>query len=615
MKANRSSQWIPVLVGLVLLPTFVPGCGDDSTEPADDDGVSESTPTPEPDQDGDGYVALEDCDDTNASIHPEATELCDGIDNDCDGSVDEGFTLVPYYVDADQDGHGDPSTETTGCSIPTGYVDTGDDCDDTNPDVHPDAQEIVCNGLDEDCSSMANDHPDGDGDGYDQCEPGVSESDGLPVDCDDAMPTVHPSAEELCDERDNDCDGEVDEDLPLNTYYVDNDRDGFGDTASTVEACAPPTGYVDNADDCDDDDPTVSPGAVEFHNDGVDSDCDGYNDYVVTISDGGDPGYGGDGGPLDEASFQNPTAIVVDRTGIVYIADTGNHAIRRVDLDGTITTLIGDGEPGDLDGYASDARLNSPTGLATDGTNLYIADTGNHKVRKWTLKNDLVITVAGNGLSGFGEDGEVAVYASLNGPMDVAISSTQVLYIADTGNHVIRSVDLKKKTPTITTVAGQGGSSGYEGDGVSATDALLNSPQGVAVDTTGTMVYIADTGNHVIRKVERGVITLLAGTPNQAGYTGDRDNASTTFFDHPTCIDVAISTDVFVCDTGNNRIRQITPSQIVFLLAGNGSTEEGILEDNAAAVDLAAPQGLAFDSEGDMWIADTGHAWIRKLIW
>ena len=184
-----------------------------------------------PDSDGDGFTAIgactgskNDCDDTNAAIHPGAVEICDNIDNNCDGDIDEGTETTSYYADADEDGYGDFDNAVTACSPPAGYILQGGDCDDTNPNINPDAIE-VCGDVDLNCDGeglpSSSYYPDADGDGFGDLGTAVtdcSQPEGyvaLGGDCDDSDPLIHPEAAELCnDELDNDCDGDVDEDCP-----------------------------------------------------------------------------------------------------------------------------------------------------------------------------------------------------------------------------------------------------------------------------------------------------------------------------------------------------------------------------------------------------------------
>jgi len=239
------------------------------------------------DADGDGWSDEEDCGPDDPSISPAVSEVCDGVDNDCDGSIDEG-TLSVYYADADGDGFGDADAETVeACEPPAGYVPNNTDCDDSNDIVYPGAPE-ECDFLDNDCDGEVDDgvtnewYADADGDGFgdpDMPAEGCAEPTGHvhdATDCDDTQATVYPGAEEVCDELDNDCDGGVDE-MVTTTYYQDVDGDGWGDPTSVVDACFEPPGYAETPGDCDDTESTVHPGASELCN-LVDDDCDGVTD-------------------------------------------------------------------------------------------------------------------------------------------------------------------------------------------------------------------------------------------------------------------------------------------------------------------------------------------------
>ncbi len=234
-----------------------------------------------------GYVTNDnDCDDANASIHPSATETCDGVDQDCDGSVDDGLTFRTYYADDDGDGYGNSSVSSYECSAPAGYVTVSGDCDDYDASVHPGATEL-CNGDDDDCDGSVDEglsyrtyYRDYDGDGYgnsSSTQYDCSAPTGYVTtsgDCDDYDSSVHPYASELCNGDDDDCDGSVDEGLSTRTYYRDYDGDGYGDSSYTQTDCTRPSGYVTNSSDCDDYDSGIHPGATEAC-DGVDEDCDG----------------------------------------------------------------------------------------------------------------------------------------------------------------------------------------------------------------------------------------------------------------------------------------------------------------------------------------------------
>jgi len=237
-----------------------------------------------------GHVAdSSDCDDSDDSVSPSASELCDGVDNDCDGDTDEddATDATTYYMDGDSDGFGDPSSRTDACSAPSGHVTDGSDCDDSDASTNPSASE-ACDGMDNDCDGDTDEgvqstyYADGDGDGFgspdsstDACSaPSGHVTDGS--DCDDSDASTNPSASEACDGMDNDCDGDVDEGVQ-STFYADVDDDGYGDPSSSTDSCSAPSGYVSDNSDCDDSDGIVRPGAVEVC-DLIDDDCDGIVD-------------------------------------------------------------------------------------------------------------------------------------------------------------------------------------------------------------------------------------------------------------------------------------------------------------------------------------------------
>jgi hypothetical protein len=286
----------------------------------DCDGLvdEEVTKTYYQDLDGDGYGDLDfpieacelpagyselsgDCDDGVAAVYPGALELCNTVDDDCDGVTDEDDAVdaATWYNDADSDGYGDPGAATVACEAPSGSVSNSTDCDDGLSAVNPGAAEL-CNDRDDDCDSVTDEddaadaatwYSDNDGDGYgdpDKVSRACEAPEGAvsnAEDCDDGAAAVSPEATELCDGDDNDCDGVVDEDDAADaaTWYADNDNDGYGDSAITTLACDPPSGYTDDLTDCDDGDSGVNPGAAEVCG-GVDDDCDGVTDDLGPAS-------------------------------------------------------------------------------------------------------------------------------------------------------------------------------------------------------------------------------------------------------------------------------------------------------------------------------------------
>jgi uncharacterized protein (TIGR03437 family) len=398
----------------------------------------------------------------------------------------------------------------------------------------------------------------------------------------------------------------------------------------------------------------------------------------------GQPRFLGDGGQATAANLNLPAGVAVDHSGNVYIADTGDNSIREVGTNGVINTIAGTGFSGiccDTQ-LASGSVLSQPEDVFVDGSgNVFIADTGNAAIREITASTGIINfiagactitstttdtntgetcavgyagdgglanaaglvepmavavdssgnvyiaeptdgrirevstvngkvdinTIVGNGTLGFSGDNAAATSAELNRPTGVAVDASGNLYIADSLNNRIR---LAKAGGNISTFAGNGGYS-YSGDGGPATSAQLNAPHGVAADTAGNF-YIADSGNNVVRKVSaNGTITTLAGN-GTAGFGGDGGAAASAQLSAPQGVAVDSAGNVYIADTGNSRVREVSGGTIT-TVAGNGTAGFGGDGGAATGAKLYSPVGLALDAKGNLYIADTNNSAVRKV--
>ena len=280
------------------------------------------------DADGDGFPEGCDCNDNDPNINPDATEVCDGVDNNCNGLVDDDDPGVTgqstWYADTDGDGFGDPNVSVLACGQPANYVADNTDCNDNEPNAYPGNPE-VCDGIDNNCDGQIDEgvtttyYADKDGDGYGDPSDTVQAC-SVPsgyvtdnTDCNDNEPNAFPGNPEVCDGIDNNCDGQIDESV-TNTYYADKDGDGYGDPSDTVQACSPPSGYVTDNTDCNDNEPNAFPGNPEVC-DGIDNNCDGQIDEGVTNTYYADNDGDGYGNPDDTImACSAPAGYVEDNT-------------------------------------------------------------------------------------------------------------------------------------------------------------------------------------------------------------------------------------------------------------------------------------------------------------
>jgi uncharacterized protein (TIGR03437 family) len=326
---------------------------------------------------------------------------------------------------------------------------------------------------------------------------------------------------------------------------------------------------------------------------------------ITTVAGNGTQGYSGDNGPATSAELNGPQSVAVDSSGNVYIADLSNNRIRKVS-SGAIATIAGNGTGfGGDNGAPTSAQLDAPLAVAVDPAgDVYIADMGNNRIRE--VSNGAIATLVGNGTAGFGGDGGAGTSAELNSPEGVAADSSGELFIADSGNNRVRKI----WGGTIITFVGNG-KPGFSGDNGPATSAELNYPMGVAVDPTGSNLYIADRSNNRIRKVSGGVITTVAGTGAQ-GYNGDNGPATNAQLHFPQGVAVDSAGNLYIADSSNHRIRMVSGG-VITTVAGNGN--QGYSGDNgpAATAELNNPSGVAVDSAGNLYIADSGNSLVRRV--
>lgn len=390
---------------------------------------------------------------------------------------------------------------------------------------------------------------------------------------------------------------------------------------------------------------------------------------ISTVAGNGTGGYNGDGIAATSAELNSPSALAVDKAGNIYIADGMNARIRKVNVStGFITTIVGNGTGGyGGDGAAATlAEINFPQGVAIDSLgNIYIADSFNNRIRK-VNSSGTIITIAGNGTAGFSGDNGLATSAELNNPVGMCTGLNGYIYFSD-GNRVRRV----SATDTIKTVAGNGlsgkrkvnnsgiistivgtGIGGYNGDGISATTAEINGPVGLYVDGSGDL-YIADYGNNRIRKVNSGgIISTVAGN-GTAGSTGNTGPATAAELHNPTGVVLDASGNLYISDYTNIEIRKVNNSGIITVFGSGGwgwgfaldaslnmyiaenasnyigkYNSSGIFISYVAGTGTAGysgdggpgylaevnnPYGVALDASGNVYIADKFNNRIRKL--
>ena len=325
--------------------------------------------------------------------------------------------------------------------------------------------------------------------------------------------------------------------------------------------------------------------------------------------------YAGDGGPATSANLQQPDELVVDAAGNIFIADTANNVVRKVNhATGVISTVAGNGAAGyNGDNIAATAaELDHPLGLALDASgDLLIVDCFNDRIREVNASSGIITTVAGTRSFGYNGDNIQATAAELDSPAAIALDSAGDLFIADTNNQRIREVN--QSTGVIATFAGNGIGQ-YSGDGGAATSAGLEYPKGIVVDSAGN-VFIADSNDGAIREVPAGAtfIKTIAGTQFFGGSIGNGGPASAAALSDPLGLAVDSSGDLFIADSGDGQIREINAStKAISLIAGGGSSSLG---DGgvATAAALYYPSDIAVDASGNIFVADPNNERVREV--
>ena len=340
---------------------------------------------------------------------------------------------------------------------------------------------------------------------------------------------------------------------------------------------------------------------------------------LTRIAGTGRSGLTGDGGPALNAQLGFPDGIAFDAAGSLYFTERDANRIRRIAANGAIGTFAGTGVAGNSGdgGPAAAAQFSGPTGLAFDAAgNLYVADTGNNVVRR-IAPDGTVTKVAGSGFPGYGGDGAPAVHADLNAPEGVAVDAAGSLYIADTFNNRVRKV---APDGTMSTFAANG-YPGFSGDGAAATGATLFFPTDVALDRSGSL-YIADLGDSRIRKVAGGIISTVAGSASLVtpvdGFPADQVRLN-----GPTGVSVDPAGNVYFAEgsvgsgsgltVGDFRIWRVSPDGTLFSAAGNGSNSFSGDTGAASRAQLNTPTGMAIDAAGNLYFADTQNHRIRRI--
>lgn len=348
--------------------------------------------------------------------------------------------------------------------------------------------------------------------------------------------------------------------------------------------------------------------------------CDPAPGRICTVAGSGLAGLGPDGQDPRRTDLYLPQDVTIGPDKLAYVLDWNNHRIRRIDGD-TMTTVVGTGELGDApDGYGSETSLNHPTHMSISPRGTFIISAWhNSKLMEFDPASGMLKSICGNGMRSFGGDGGPASLALLDLPTATAWDKDGNMYITDQANQRIRMVDNTKEA-IITTVVGNG-MPGFSGDGMPAVDAQIKLPGGQAAAPAGRItvdgegnLYIADTANHRIRKVDvAGIITTIAGTGDPT-FGGDGGPATAASLSRPNDVELDKAGNIYIADTDNSCIRKIDAGGEISTYAGKcGQAGQGGDGGDATAALLDRPYGITFDSADNLYIADTHNHLIRVV--
>jgi len=331
---------------------------------------------------------------------------------------------------------------------------------------------------------------------------------------------------------------------------------------------------------------------------------------ITTIAGTGTPTYSGDGGPANLACIDYPTHITIDNSGNLFFGDYTNCCIRKINASGIITTITGIGSYGySGDGGPATAAANSgPAGVAVDGSgNIYFCDYNNSRIRKINTSG-IITTIAGNGFAGFTGDGGPASSAQINTPWGIALDTSGNIYFSDRFNYRIRKIN----TSGIISTIGGNGISGFSGDSGPATDAELDQPVDIYVDIYNNL-YFSDFFNQRIRKINTtGIISTIAGN-GISGYSVDGVPATSTEIYTPIGVAVDTAGNLYIGDYGNNRIRKVNTSGIITTIAGNGTLGYSGDGGPATSAQLNGPYGVTVAASGNIYISDAFNYRVRMI--